>query len=280
MDQIIEKEISETSTSLNQQHTQCQWYVQTYLLAISGLFAVAGFFGKDGKLSIQASSVGIVYAVIVFFLGWVFLSVVAHKAAMIHMLYKHIASMRALRINKHEELREKYVLPLEKNQIRYGSLITYLPYLFFIFNFIFLCSALTYFISPHFSYYQTVAIVCASATLFGTFYPVVCISFNKHLGCAFKANNARHRNLLEHIWTHAVKKEKRKYRSIKYILLAIANLGAIGVVVFALMPLSKEYTHTIIYTSYSGVLIFTAIRYVMEKYRIKIGVEAVRQKIE
>jgi len=279
MDQIIEKEISETATSLSQQHSQCQWYVQTYLVAISGLFAVAGFFGKDGKFSTQASAVGIVYSIIVFFLGWVFLSVVAHKAAMIHMLYKHIASMRGFRIKNHEELRAKYVLAIGQSQIKYGSLITQFPYLFFSFNFIFLCSALAYFVSPHFLYYQTVAIISATATLFGTFYPVVCISFNKHLGCAFKAKNARHRHLLELTWTRAVRAYKKKYRLPKYFLLTVANLGAVGVVVFAMTPESKEYTQPIIYSSYAGVIIFAAVRYAMEKYRIKIGVEAVRQRI-
>jgi len=37
MNQVIEKEISEALTSLNQQHVQCQWYVQIYLLAISNV---------------------------------------------------------------------------------------------------------------------------------------------------------------------------------------------------------------------------------------------------
>lgn len=280
MDQIIEKEIAETATSLSQQHSQCQWYVQTYLLAISGLFAVAGFFGKDGKLSTQASAVGIVYAVIVFFLGWVFLSVVAHKAAMIHMLYKHIASMRGFRIKNHEELRAKYVLPLKQNQIKYGSLIKRFPYLFFSFNFIFLCSSLAYFVAPHFDYYQTIAIICAVATLFGTFYPVVCISFNKHLGCAFKAKNARHRLLLEHIWTRAVRDHKKKYKWLKLFFLTAANFGAVGVVVFTMNPMSKEYTHLIIFSSYAGVIFFATVRYAIEKYRINIGFKAINHRID
>jgi hypothetical protein len=99
------------------------------------------------------------------------------------------------------------------------------------------------------------------------------------LGCAFNAKNARHRHLLEHIWTRAVRIQKKKYRLLKFFLLTVANLGAIGVVVFAMIPKSKEYTHLIIYSSYAGVIIFAAVRYAMEKFRIKIGVEAVRQRI-
>jgi len=120
MNQVIEKEISEALTSLNQQHVQCQWYVQIYLLAISGLFAIAGFFGKDGTLSVQASAVGVTYALLVFFLGWLFLSVVAHKATMIHMLYKHVAIMRGLRAQSHATLQKDYVLPRERGDVRYG----------------------------------------------------------------------------------------------------------------------------------------------------------------
>lgn len=280
MHQIVEKEISETTASLSQQHTQCQWYVQTYLLAVSGLFAIAGFFGKDGTFSVQASAVGVTYALVVFFLGWIFLSVVAHKAAMIHMLYKHIASMRSLRVRDYPALREEYVLPLEKYQIKYGSLLKQLPYLFFVFNFVFVCSALAYFMSAHLAYYyQVVAIISAIVTLLGTFYPVVCISFNKHLGCAFKARSIRHKYILEAKWTRAVREAKRKFRFLKVFLLTLANLGAIGIAIFSLTEESSMYSREIIIACYVGVTIYAAIRYAMEVVRIRIGIDAVRQRI-
>lgn len=281
MDQVIEKEISETVASLTHQHTQCQWYVQTYLIAISGLFAVVSFLGKDGKLSVQASAVGITYALVVFFMGWVFLSIVAHKAAMIHMLYKHIANMRGLRIKAHAILKEHYVLPLEKTQIRYGSLLTSLPYLFFAFNFVFVCSALTYFVAPHMQYYyQAVAVICASAIALGTFYPVVCISFNKHLDCAFKAKNMHHRYLLEGAWAKAVKERKDRYRYPRIFLLFLANAGAIGIAAYSLNVESLAHSTEITFASYLGTITYAIGRFAMEKIRIRIGIEAVRSRID
>lgn len=280
MDQVVEKEISETAASLSHQHAQCQWYVQTYLLAISGLFALVSFFGKETKLTVQFSAVGVTYAIVVFFMGWVFLSIVAHKAAMIHMLYKHIANMRGLRIQAHEALRERYVLPLERTQIRYGGLLTKLPYFFFAFNFVFVCSALTYFIAPHLQhYYQTVAVISASAIALGTFYPVVCISFNKHLACAFKARNMQHRYQLEEAWTKAVKEKKQKYGVLKLFLLVIANTGAIGIAICSVRDLAASYSLQVIIASYFGAIVYAMSRYALETVRIRVGFEAVHKRI-
>lgn len=276
MDQVLEKEISEASASISSQHAQCQWYVQTYLVAITGLFAIAAFFARDGKLSVQASAVGIVYSLVVFFMGWVFLSVIAHKVAMIHMLYKHIAGMRDLRAKAHPELEFAYVLPKGRTPVKYGSLIGQLPYLFFAFNFILFAGGLAYFLAPHTRYHQTVGVVVTVCTLLGTFYPVVCISFNKHLTCASKARNVRHKQLLENHWTRAVRDKKKRFRWLRFGLLILANLGAMLIAIYAYVPQTAESEKVVITLSYSGLILYGLVRYAMEKWRLKIGVEAIK----
>jgi len=276
MDQIIEKEIAEASASIASQHSQCQWYVQTYLVAITGLFAIAAFFAKDGKLTLQASSVGVVYSIVVFFIGWVFLSVIAHKVAMIQMLYKHVAGMRELRAKNHPILESAYVLPKGRTPVKYGSLIGQLPYLFFAFNFVLFAGGISFFLAPHTQYHQTVSVVVAICTILGTFYPVVCISFNKHLSCASKARNMRHKQLLENHWTRAVRDRKKKFRGVRNTLLLLANIGAILVAAFAYSPQSSGFEMAVIFLSYIGIAIYGALRYAMERWRLRIGVEAIR----
>jgi hypothetical protein len=276
MDQIVEKEIAETTSSISSQHAQCQWYVQTYLVAITGLFAIAAFFAKDGKLSVQASAVGVVYSLVVFFMGWVFLSVIAHKVAMIHMLYKHVAGMRELRAKAHPELESAYVLPKGRTPVKYGSLIGQLPYLFFAFNFVLFAGGLSFFLAPHTRYHQTVAVVVAICTLLGTFYPIVCISFNKHLSCASKARNMRHKQLLENHWTRAVRDKKRRFWWLRFSMLTIANFGALLMALYAYVPQTSSSERAVILLCYAGLLGYGLVRYAMEKWRLKIGVEAIK----
>jgi hypothetical protein len=77
-----------------------------------------------------------------------------------------------------------------------------------------------------------------------------------------------------------VRKYKKKYKWLKLLFLIVANLGAFGVVVFTMLPVSKEWTHQIIYSSYAGMIIFATARYAIEKYRINIGIRAVNQIID
>jgi len=275
MDQIVEKEIAEATSSIASQHAQCRWYVQMYLMAITGLFAITAFFAKDGELTIQASAVGVVYSLVVFFAGWVFLSVIAHKVAMIHMLYKHVAGMRELRVKAHPGLDSAYVLPKGRTSVKYGSLVGQLPYLFFVFNFVLFAGGVSFFLAPHTRYHQTVSSVVAICALLGTFYPIVCVSFNKRLSCALKARNMRHRQLLEAQWTRAVRDKKKKFRWLRISLFLGANLGAVLLMLCAYVPLFPISEKIIIFLSYGGLVVYGFVRFAMEKWRLKIGVKAI-----
>ncbi|MFZ6820030.1 hypothetical protein [Undibacterium sp. Ji22W] len=275
MNSVIEKEISESMSSVASQHSQCQLFVQTFLLSVTGLFAVAAFFSKDSKLTLQASSVGIVYSLLVFFMGWVFLSVIAHKVAMIHILYKHIAAMRAFRVSLFPMLRNTYVLPIGRATAKYGSMINQLPYLFFAFNFVLFAGALSFFLAPHIQYHQNVAVVIAVCTVLGTFYPIVCISFNKHLECARRAKDMLHKERLEKVWTQSVRSKKRKFRWPRILFLILCNFGAIAIAVLSFDPSHFLSSRQIIAFSYGGALGFIFLRYAVEKWRIRIGIESI-----
>ncbi|BBB24619.1 conserved hypothetical protein [Amphritea japonica ATCC BAA-1530] len=275
MENVIEKEIEESTTSIANQHSQCQWYVKTYLLSITGLFAIAAFFSGDQKLTAQAATIGTVYSFVVFFMGWGFLSVIAHKVSLIHMLYKHVAGMRTLRIKSHPKLDDVYALAKGKNQIKYGSLIKELPYLFFAFNFIFFAGGLSYFLAPHTDYHQTVSTVSAICIFFGTFYPIVCISFKKHIACAYKAQNMEHKNRLEEKWANTVSRRKKKYMMPRVIFLLISNTGASILALLSFYPQEVLSSSSIVILSYIGIALFASLRYSIERWRLKIGVKAI-----
>ncbi|HZW25906.1 MAG TPA: hypothetical protein VFF26_10520 [Gallionella sp.] len=277
---IIEKEISETQTAIAFQHEQVKWYLQTYLLAISGLFALSGYFASDSNITVRESIIGATFTITTFFLGWIFLSVIAHKSSLIIMLYKQLAVTRGIRARSTPELAADYVMPRASHHIKVAGMLKYLPYLFFVFNFLILCGGLSFYFSPHMKYFQIVASVSAFAVTLGTFYPVVCVTFNRQIRCATHAKSMRHKNLLERIWGHEMHKIKQRHRGVRGFFLAVAMFGAISIAIFSFSTIGVTYEQTIVYFAYIGTALFGVLRLLIERYRLVVALKKVDSGIE
>jgi hypothetical protein len=277
---IVEKEISETQTAIAFQHEQVKWYLQTYLLAISGLFALSGYFASDNNITIRESIIGATFTVTTFFLGWTFLSVIAHKSSLIIMLNKHLAATRGIRVRSAPDLAADYVMTRTSRHIKVASMLKYLPYLFFAFNFLILCGGLSFYFSPHMKYYQIVASVSAFAVTLGTFYPVVCVTFNRQIRCASQAKSMRHKNLLERIWGHEMHKIKQRHKVARGCFLAMAMFGAISIALFSFSTTGATFELTIINLAYIGTALFAVSRLMIERYRLVIALQKVDPGIE
>lgn len=269
---IINKEVDETIGNISHQHQEIKYYFQLYTVALIGLFSISGYFSNNG-LSIHESIIGSAYTVTVFFLGWVFLSIVSHKVAMIILLYKHIAIFRRRRLNilKGTNLMKDYVLPSDKKDVMMPEMLKYLPYLVFVFNFLILCGGLAFYFAPHMPYYQMMATVTATAVLFGAFYPRVCITFNKHVSCATRGSTLRAKYRMELAWERAIKQAGKPSRIIKIIFLIVSALGAWSIAVVSFFIENHTYQVVIVFFCWGGITMFGILRYKVEIYNFKIA---------
>lgn len=96
---VLSKEIDEAYKSVASQHDQIKYYFQIYMAALAGLFTLTGYFSSGG-ITRDEAIIGIISTVSVFCLGWIFLSIVAHKVSMLIFLYKHLAVCRAKRLDR------------------------------------------------------------------------------------------------------------------------------------------------------------------------------------
>lgn len=274
--ELINKEVDETTSGISHQHIQLKDYLQVYLLSLGGLFAISGFFSSNGEVGIKESIIGSVCTLTVFFLGWLFLSIVSHRASMLILLYKHLAFLREMRANEfgNNEFIKGYVLPAGKGMIKMPGLLHYLPYFFFAFNFLILCGGLAFFLSPHMKYHQIVACVSAAAVFFGSFYPLVCVTFKRHVKCAEKANTIKGMRRLEDVWHKQIMERQRPSRTVKVILAFGAIVGSIVIAAFSFVVDKSDIFYVVTF-SWTSVIAYALIRFFAEKFRISFSIEAV-----
>ena len=270
--EIINKEIDETINNVTHQHQQIKYYFQVYMVALVGLFSISGYFAKGG-FSTHESIVGAAFTVTVFFLGWVFLSVVSHKVAMIILLYKHLSVFRRRRLNimNCSGLEKEYVLPHEKKNVIMPGMLKFLPYLVFVFNFLILCGGLAFYLAPHVSYVQSVATISAVAVVLGAFYPRVCITFNKHISCAIRGATLRAKHRMENAWEKSVKQCGKPSRLIKVVFVLFSITGALGLAISSYYITDPLYQKVIVIACWIGVVVFAVVRYFIEIYNFKIA---------
>jgi len=275
--EILNKEVDECVKNISSQHQQVKYYFQSYMIAIVGLFSLAGFFSKD-LISISEMFIGIMYSVCVFFLGWIFLSIISHKVAMLILVYKHMAIIRRTRLRKLNcnETTKSYVLPTDPTHIRMPGLLKFLPYLLFIFNFAMLCGTISYYLSYHLMFHQVTSVVCFIAVLFGSFYPIACVSYRKHTDCAKRANSLESFHRIEILWNKASKKVKKISSFHKKIFIFIGFILSITGVYVSSLNLTETYQYISAVVSIIGVSTYGYLRYLAEKYKIDFTVKKLK----
>ncbi|MDH5325317.1 MAG: hypothetical protein OEZ68_02440 [Gammaproteobacteria bacterium] len=241
---IVNIEIEEAYNSVSHQHQQIKFYLQYYMVALIGLFTLTGYLTQSNNEKTEDSphiefhfamfplnsvqnqlsektdeskviknemspsaKLGITFVVTVFLLGWAFIAILAHKISFLVLLYKHIAFFRyeRLELGGSESMKAGYVLPNNKSHIKLPSLVIYLPYVFFVFNYLILIGGLSYYLILSLDWVQTIAVVSFVSIVFGIYYPIVCLTFNKHYRAARKAPNMAGKLKLIMAWNQLVK---------------------------------------------------------------------------
>ncbi|MCF7513628.1 hypothetical protein L3V43_07000 [Pseudoalteromonas sp. L23] len=268
--EILNKEMDECYKNINNQHQQVKYYFQSYMVAIIGLFSLSSYFSKEGMTNSELF-LGITFSICVFFLGWIFLSIVSHKISMLILIYKHMSVIRSSRLKKLgcEQTENQYVLPKEIRDIRMPGLLKFLPYLLFVFNFVTLCGAVAYYLSFNYMYHQVVSVVGCIAVFFGSFYPIACISYRKHTDCALRARSLKAFNKLERRWNIENKNLNKKYSNLKATFILIGMLISLLSVYVSSLSLEEDHKIYLTICSSVGLLIYGAMRFAAEKYRIK-----------
>lgn len=167
------------------------------------------------------------------------------------------------------DYKDQYVFPLEKTDVVFPRMVNYLPYVFFIINYVLLISFNFYYLNPHLEMHQLVSILALIAILTGLFYPRLCVTFKKHMRCSNKANTLKKMKELEKTW-------EKNYRSkvprlAKYFILFILSVSS-SVTVFYSFQNSYKENSIVIATSIIFVT-FALVRYLIEFYQIKFSVE-------
>lgn len=270
------KEIDEANEILARQHSQIKWYVQIYLLALFGFFSLAGFLFKKDATSQGCSSEDVIIlacATIIFCLGWLLLSALAHKISIINLIYKQLAYMRRNRLEHVNIFTSKnYIYPLDPKEIRLPGLVSYMPYLFFVLNYNVICGCVFFITYKYFSLANAVNISVCSAIFIGLFYPRVCVTFNKHMRASADADSFPNKQYLEQKW-----EEKRKGKinligfTIKYGMLILIFSVSILATIFNIYNIETFSPKTYLSTVILSGLLFGILRYFFEVVDLKIN---------
>lgn len=284
--EFLNKEIDEANEILSAQHAHIKWYTQTYLLALFGFLSLAGYLEikKEGYVTsnMAADVVVVTCSIIIFCLGWIFLSSLAHKISMITMLHKHLAALRRLRLESFEkasEIESEYIFPLSNEQIRLPGLIMHMPYWFFALNFSILSGTIFFVLARHIGLIPSLISSFSVAMIVGLFYPRVCITFRKHMRASNDANTIPEKYYLEDTW-----EEKRKARinvigfTLKYftftLILSIQLLMTYMSITNKYLKLDNYLNinmNNLLFSSLLLSIVYLIARYATEVINLKIG---------
>lgn len=211
--EIINKEIDEGYAHLDRQHEQIRWFVQIYMLALGGLFAFAGHLLNEPNSGVIAA-IGTTATLLVFGLGWLLLSSLAHKMSMIILIHKHISMMRGHRVAEAGgTFGASYVFPTSPRVVVFARLIRVTPYIFFGVNVGLLCAGLGFFMyKSNGDSFMAGVLSPLAGILVGIVYPRSCVTFSKHIDTASRAVSFEEKKRFEKEWDDQRAKYDKKHR--------------------------------------------------------------------
>lgn len=274
---FLNKEVEEANKILERQHTQIQWFVQVYLLALFGFFSVTGYLIVKSNSEIPVLSVNVIIlvcAAIIFCLGWLLLSALSHKLSIMQMVYKHLATMRRRRIEEVDILLEEgYVFPLSDESVQMPGLIYYMPYLFFGLNYTLFCGSFFFVFHKQLSYVPALNLSFCIAILVGLFYPRVCMTFNKHMRASGDADTLPKKQYLEEMWEKKRKSGATKLGLfVKHGALFILTSLSIGITYFSINNIWNYNDFVYLAAGVVTLLVFGALRYFFETASLNLSI--------
>lgn len=239
---VVNIEISEALAGAAQQHEHIRQAVQTYLVLLGCYFAFFGFFLKEG-VSCQSACVLILFSVVVFGGGWWLLSYLGSRIRNVLLFYKHVSSMRGLRLGhllcKSDNISLNYLLPSSPEQVRVPSGVWHAPFMFFYINLILFMGGITfalYHIAPSYALESAALLL----VLLSVVYPNSCRTYDKKIVAAMEATTFKHIDKIEQAYDKVRERRmpRRRRKLIYYISMLLALL---------LFVLSINSAETIIY---------------------------------
>lgn len=208
---VICKEMDESFSHLERQHSHIIWFIQVYMAVFSGYAVLCGYFGSKDGVSIVQSVVGLIGSVLVFMLGWVILTVVANKITSIYLIHKHMANLRRERRVKLDlGFGDNYVFHTDASTFQLPRSIEYVPYVIFLVNYSVIFGGIIFNTYKLFTFPGSLMFALAIGAAIGLKYPDVCVSFNKQLWAAATAKSFVQESALEDWWDNRRKEAKKK----------------------------------------------------------------------
>jgi len=273
---LINKELEESFSYSESQHVQIKWFIQLHLLALFGFFSLAGFLHRNSVSGIS-SLICLSSAIAVFGIGWILLTVLAHKISMILLINKHISTFRNHRLQVlGDGFRCSYVYPTDPSEALIARSVNVLPYIFFAANYMVLCGSSWFFIAQITDNYIGFAASISIGVLVGIFYPRTCVTFYKHLRAAKDALSFSEKHKIEDRFEDARKQKDSPQKALDLCVFFLLALSAgFSVYLVYLMaidnPILSLSGHITI--ALGNGLLFGALRYLREKVkRSDIGV--------
>lgn len=220
----ITEEIDESYKTVDRQHSQCRWFIKTYLIIFFGLLSFGGYVGRMEGPSVPICVVGMFAGVLTFGMGWVLMSALAHKISMVILTYKQIAVSRARRYEVIERWdAEESVFPVKREDVTCAKSVEYLPYAFFGVNYFTLCGSFVFFMSVlqevsgdvAFLWMVTVSIVA------GILYPRACVTFYCHIKAARAAKSVMEKDRKYMEYEERRRGERKAEYRERFILLTV-----------------------------------------------------------
>ncbi|MBU0508642.1 hypothetical protein KKH27_07395 [bacterium] len=179
---LYQSEIQECREEEQSQYEAIRWYWRTYLYGLGGLVSFIGFATQYASGNIYVNVLGFTYGTLLFFSGWLLLSLLARKLVNINFLHKQAALIRDLRATLvGGRLESNYVLVRSSQYVRMPGHIHRAPYYFFVLNFAILLGSLLVFASGIWGFEDGVYFMLAVGMFLGNIYPIACANFYKQI---------------------------------------------------------------------------------------------------
>jgi len=276
----IVHEIDNSATFLINQKNNAINAIKLYLVGITGLLGYAAYvqtkIHQDIILGQNSSYVaysifGLLFAFLIFILGWTMLSYLSHIIASITKSHKHISAMRYLKSKYFldNSFTDNAIMPTSPKSVP-AFYSDHLPVIFSMINF----SALLmffYFLQLSFGNYISFWVTSIVLAVFAIFYPTACSKFYKQMIAAHRVLPGKNEHYIISIIDRKIRQLKvsEKYKKTQgwiiffYVFYFIVKI--FGIILFLM---GQDFS-IFLYLEIFFLLSIFVFRYILERYRVK-----------
>jgi hypothetical protein len=232
---FLNREYDEVWDCIQNDYQHSKSFIQLYVLAMTGLFAVTGLTIEHDSVEIRATGLGVTLVVVL--TGWLLLSFMSFKLSHLILNLKHLAHIRKRRLDSLEaadDFRLAYGLPLRSEGIIIPNSWKHTPVVFCVFNYLLLFFAAIFYwqiketptsvaVFPD-DYGNAIGIAALMSIAYGMGLRKSLLRFRQRLLSVIMADGYEKRKFYEEVWNEM---DRRNYMKLRWPYYATLLLFAI-----------------------------------------------------